>query len=167
MLYHQKNAHSGNIIEIGDPVLSQKTEVVSDVGSVELQELIAHMYEVMKIENGCGLAAPQINVSKQIAVIDLNGEQYTLINPKIVTRSPEMILFTEGCLSVPDRELPIIRHQKVTVQYINENGIKSKLKASALLAVVCQHEIDHLNGILMTDRYIQQEPLRRDLNITS
>jgi peptide deformylase len=166
MLYHQKNAHSGNIIEIGDPILEKKSESVSDIGSAEMQDLVTRMYEIMKTENGVGLAAPQINISKQVAVIDLDGQQYTLINPKIITRSPEMILFTEGCLSVPNQELPIIRHQKITVQYIDANGMKNKLKANALLAVVCQHEIDHLNGILITDRYAQQKAIREEINIS-
>lgn len=167
MLYHHKNVHSGNIIEVGDPVLNQKAAAVTDIGTPDMQELITHMFDVMKVENGCGLAAPQINISKQIAVIELDGMRYTLINPKIITRSPELILFTEGCLSVPDQELPIIRHQKVTVQYTDGNGIRNKIKTSGLLAVVCQHEIDHLNGILMTDRFVQQEPLRKEFNINT
>lgn len=167
MLYHHKNVRSGNIIEIGNPLLNQKAAIVSDVGSPEMQELITHMFDVMKIENGCGLAAPQINISKKIAVIELDDTRYTLINPKIITRSPELILFTEGCLSVPDQELPIIRHQKVMVQYIDASGIKNKLKTSGLLAVICQHEIDHLNGILMTDRFAQQESLRKEFNINT
>ena len=77
-----------------------------------------------------------------------------------------MTLSTEGCLSIPGEELKIIRHKKVTVQYIDREGNSCILKAREFLAIVCQHEIDHINGILMTDRYRQQEQLRKTLNIT-
>lgn len=156
---------STQIIKIGADVLSHKAETVQDVHSPYIQELIRTMFKAMREERGVGLAAPQINVSKQIATIKTDGQQFILINPKIISRSEEMIVFKEGCLSVPNKELDIFRHQKITVQYIDENGANTKLKAENFLAVVCQHEIDHLNGILMTDRYARQKHFRQTFNI--
>jgi peptide deformylase len=119
----------------------------------------------MHTEKGVGLAAPQVNVSKRIAVIDSEGDIFTLINPKITNRSEELVLFTEGCLSVPEKELPIIRYKEITVEYVDRNNKSQILDAKGFLAIVCQHEIDHLDGILMTDRFEQQKPLRQTLNI--
>ncbi len=147
-------------------MLSQKAQIVSDIINKETQILIDKMFETMHSEKGVGLAAPQVNESKQIITIDTEGEKFVFINPKITNQSEDMILFTEGCLSVPGKELQIIRHKKVTIQYIDRDGEPCILKAREFLAVVCQHEIDHINGILMTDRYEQQEELRKTLNIT-
>lgn len=165
MLKEHNNNISTNIIKIGADVLSRKAQVIQDVQSPQMQKLIRTMFDTMRQECGVGLAAPQINISKQIAVIETDGQQYVLINPKIIARSDDMIIFKEGCLSVPDKELEIFRHQKITIQYIDENGINTRLKAEDFLAVVCQHEIDHLNGVLMTDRYAQQKNLRQTFNI--
>lgn len=163
----EKNDHNtmSDIVTIGEEVLEKEATTIDDPTSQETQELIKNMFDTMKKEHGVGLAAPQINISKQIAVIEAEGQRFVLINPKIVKRSDEMIVFKEGCLSVPGKELDILRHQKITVQYIDENGKSTKLKASDFLAVVCQHEIDHLNGILMTERYNRQEHLRQTFNI--
>ncbi len=166
MLKHMKKSCNLNITLIGDPVLSQKAQIVSDIINKETQILIDKMFETMHSEKGVGLAAPQVNESKQIITIDTEGEKFVFINPKITNQSEDMILFTEGCLSVPGKELQIIRHKKVTIQYIDRDGEPCILKAREFLAVVCQHEIDHINGILMTDRYEQQEELRKTLNIT-
>ncbi|PID52445.1 MAG: peptide deformylase [Candidatus Moraniibacteriota bacterium] len=154
-----------DIVTIGAEVLEQATEKVADPTSTETQNIITHMFDTMKQESGIGLAAPQIGISKQIAVINAEGQRLVLINPVITKRSEEMIIFKEGCLSVPGKELDILRHQKVTIQYIDENGKHTKLKVSDFLSVVCQHEIDHLDGILMTERYNRQKNLRQKFNI--
>lgn len=154
-----------NIAHIGDAVLKQKAQNVTNALDADIQTLIDKMFDTMSKEKGVGLAAPQVNVSQQIAVIDTDKEKLTLINPEITHRSEDLVLFTEGCLSVPDKELLIIRHEKITVQYIDRNNQKRILNAKGFLAIVCQHEIDHLNGILMTDRFKQQQPLRQTLNI--
>ncbi len=154
-----------DVVTIGAEVLEQKSACIFEPTSTETQELIAQMFDTMKQENGIGLAAPQIGVSKQLAVIRAEGHELVLINPVITQRSDEMIVFREGCLSVPDKELDILRHQKVTIQYTDEHGKKTKLKVRDFLAVVCQHEIDHLNGILMTERYNRQKNLRQTFNI--
>lgn len=154
-----------NIAHIGDAVLKQKAQNVTNALDADIQTLIDKMFDTMSKEKGVGLAAPQVNVSQQIAVIDTDKEKLTLINPEITHRSEDLVLFTEGCLSVPDKELLIIRHEKITVQYIDRNNQKQILNAKGFLAIVCQHEIDHLDGILMTDRFKQQQPLRQTLNI--
>ncbi len=166
MLKHMKNNCNLNITLIGDPVLAQKACPVLEITSGETQALIDKMFDTMHSEKGVGLAAPQVNESKQIITINAEGQKFVFINPKITNQSEDMILFTEGCLSVPGKELQIIRHKKVTVQYIDRDGEPCILKAREFLAIVCQHEIDHINGILMTDRYEQQEELRKTLNIT-
>jgi len=166
MLKHKNNSNNINIAHIGDTVLAQKASKVLDATDAETQTLIDTMFVAMRKEKGVGLAAPQVNVSKRIAIIETDGETFTLINPKITHQSDEFVLFTEGCLSVPGKELPIIRHKKVTVQYLDREGAECILKAREFLAIVCQHEIDHLDGILMTDRYTQQASLRQSLNIT-
>lgn len=154
-----------NIAHIGDAVLKQKAQNVTNALDADIQTLIDKMFDTMSKEKGVGLAAPQVNVSQQIAVIDTDKEKLTLINPEITHRSEDLVLFTEGCLSVPDKELLIIRHEKITVQYIDRNNQKQILNAKGFLAIVCQHEIDHLDGMLMTDRFKQQQPLRQTLNI--
>ena len=166
MLIHKQKTNNMNIIHIGNPVLSQEARVVTDINNADTQTLIDDMFATMRAEKGVGLAAPQVNVSKRIVVIEVNGQEFVFINPQITHYSQEQILFTEGCLSIPGKEFPIIRYQKVTINYLDRNAKECVLKTDDLLAVVCQHEIDHLNGILMTDRYKQQVNLRKTLNVT-
>ena len=166
MLRHKKESDNMDIAYIGNPVLSQKALDVTDVTSTDTQILIDKMFDTMHTEKGIGLAAPQISVSRRIVVIEVEDKKLVFINPQITHKSDEKILFTEGCLSVPGKELPIIRHQKVVVKYIDRNNNRQTLKATDLLAVICQHEIDHINGILMTDRYKQQTTIRQALNIS-
>jgi len=151
---------------IGEEVLSKQASEVDDVNSSDTQSIIDKMFEIMTKEKGIGLAAPQIGISKRILIIKADSEEFTVINPRITKRSDEFILFTEGCLSVPGKELPILRHQKVTVEFLDKHGNKQTVEALGLLSVVFQHEIDHLDGILMTDRYEQQNLLRQQLNLT-
>jgi len=155
-----------NIAHIGDAVLSKKASDVVDISDANTQVLIDKMFATMRKEKGVGLAAPQVNVSQRIVVIETEDYKFVFINPQITHRSEKQVLFTEGCLSVPGKELPIIRHQKVTVEYLDRDGKEHSLKASKFLAVICQHEIDHIDGILMTDRYKQQTNIREALNIT-
>ncbi len=165
MLRHKKKSNNMNITHIGDLILSTKASPVLNVHNKSIQDLIDEMFDTMYAEKGIGLAAPQVNESKQLITIDVEGDKFVFINPKITNQSDDMILFTEGCLSVPDKELPIIRHKKITVQYTDRDGKGCILKARDFLAIVCQHEIDHINGILMTDRFEQQKELRKTLNI--
>lgn len=147
-------------------ILLKKTERVKDPLAKEIQELLPEMIETMRRENGIGLAAPQINRSLRLAVAEVDGEIFYLINPEITSHSQEKIVFEEGCLSLPGEFFPILRSEEVTVRYQNEKGLPKKLRASGLLAIVIQHEVDHLEGILIVNRYEKQQRKNTSLNKT-
>lgn len=142
-----------------DKILSQKCEKVTTVTD-ETRRLLDDMLETMYADKGVGLAAPQIGISKRIIVVDDKvGEDGTpgphplyLINPEIIEKSDEMILFNEGCLSVPGQSAEVERHAKITVRYLDYHGKEQILEAEDYLAVILQHETDHLDGILYIDR---------------
>lgn len=138
-------------------ILLKHTELVKDPLSKDIQALLPEMVETMHKENGIGLAAPQINKSIRLAVAEVDDTVYYLINPEITSYSQEKILFEEGCLSLPGQFFPIIRSEEVTVKYQNEKGLPKKLRATGLLAIVIQHEVDHLDGILIINRYMKQQ----------
>lgn len=143
------------IREVGDEILRKKSKVV-EVVDERTKQLIEDMYETLKAsEDGIGLAAPQVGVLKRIIVIDIsedkNKEIYKLINPVIVKSKGEQVC-REGCLSVPGVLGDVVRPKEVVVEALNENGQKVKIKAQDLLAIVLCHEIDHLDGILFTDK---------------
>lgn len=132
--------------------LRQKAKEVENIKSQEIQTLIKQMLQTLKINNGIGLAAPQINQCLRLFVIELDYEQYVIINPKIKNLSKDCILMEEGCLSFPNIFKPVNRSKKITIKYLNEEGKKKKLKAKGLLARAIQHEYDHLEGIVFLDR---------------
>lgn len=110
------------------------------------------MRDTMYAENGVGLAAPQIGVSKRVVVIDIGDDQvYEMINPVIVMKEG-CVLGSEGCLSVPDFEGEVERAAYVECEYTDRNGRQRLTQAEGLLAVAIQHEIDHLDGILFIDK---------------
>ncbi len=141
-------------------ILNQKTALVADALAPEIQSLLPEMIATMHQENGIGLAAPQIGKGIRLAVAEVDGKEYYWINPIITTHSEEKILFEEGCLSLPGQYFPIVRSEEVTLKYVNEKGLPKKLRATGLLAVVIQHEVDHLDGILICNRYQKQEKIR-------
>lgn len=141
----------------GDPVLRQKAKRVSTVDA-SVRQLLDDMVETMHAESGCGLAAPQVGVSLRAIVIEVApGEEggepqiYHLVNPEIVKGSEEEIL-EEGCLSVPGYWGKVKRYKTVTFKALDRNGKKIREKATGLFAQAVQHEIDHLDGVLYTDR---------------
>lgn len=138
-------------------VLRTKTKRVKNMLDPEIQALIPDMFESMHAADGLGLAAPQINRSLRLCVIEIDSQRFVLGNPKITAFSKDKILFEEGCLSLPGQFLLIERSEKVTVRYEDEHGSERKLKAHGLLAVAVQHEVDHLDGILIVDRYKKQK----------
>ena len=143
------------IREVGDDLLrkrSREVEVVDD----KIRELLDDMYETMKASNdGIGLAAPQVGVLKRLVVIDLgeegDGRIYKLVNPVITKAKGEQVC-REGCLSVPGVLGDVVRPKEITVEALDENGNKIVIKAKDLLAICLCHEIDHLDGILFTDK---------------
>jgi peptide deformylase len=141
-----------SLVTYPNQILHTKGEKIADPMSPEIQALIPEMIETMRAEKGVGLAAQQIGKALQLAVIEVEGIVYTLINPKITALSREIEPMEEGCLSVPGEFYPIKRSVSVQVRYIDEKGEKKKLRARGLLAQAVQHEVDHLNGILILDR---------------
>jgi len=121
------------------------------------------MFEAMHHADGLGLAAPQIDIPLRLCVIEIEGKKMVFINPQLTSLSREKIIFEEGCLSLPGKFLPIERSEKVTVRYQDETGKECKLKANGLLAIALQHEVDHLDGILIIDRYKKQKIKHYDI----
>jgi len=148
------------IVTIPSPVLRKKTTTIKDPLSDDVQKIIPRMFAAMHHAQGIGLAAPQIGLSCRIAVIEIARTRYVLINPILSALSREKVLFEEGCLSIPQKRFDIIRSIRVTVRYTDEHGEKRKMKADGLLAIALQHETDHLDGIVIADRYAQQKKLR-------
>lgn len=162
------------ILTYPDPRLAQKSEPVTEFGA-SLKKICEDMLETMYDAPGIGLAAPQVDVHKQIVVIDIDYESSEdeppvlsnkvpriFINPKIVKRDGE-ILFKEGCLSVPGEYEEVLRAERVTVEYLDTDGNAHSLDADGLLAVALQHELDHLDGRLFIDRlsFVKSRSIKR------
>lgn len=135
-----------------DPVLRLKNAKIKDPLDPKIQELVLSMIETMHDNNGVGLAAPQIGENIRLCTIEVEGLTYALINPKITARSRTKIISEEGCLSFPGQFFPIARSSEVQVRYVDLEGKPAKIKGMGLLARALQHEIDHLDGILIIDR---------------
>lgn len=136
----------------GDEILKKRAreiEVIDD----KIKELAKDMMETMHKWDGLGLAGPQVGVLKRIIVIDLyeEGTQFTLINPVIVKEKGTQEV-DEGCLSFPNKYGKVDRPKEIIVEALDIDGKKVKLKAKDLLAQALSHEIDHLNGILFTEK---------------
>lgn len=134
-------------------VLRKKALPVGDPLAPEIGRLIADMFVAMHEFGGIGLAAPQIGVSLRLAVIEIDAKRFALINPTLSGHEKDRILFEEGCLSLPGQFLAIERYETVTVDYTDEHGKQESLTTGGLLAIAIQHEIDHLDGVLIVDRY--------------
>lgn len=142
--------------EPGAEVLRQKAEPVARITN-KVRKLIKDMLDTMYAADGAGLAAPQIGVSKQIVVIDVGEGPICLINPQIVHSEGEEI-DVEGCLSIPGLRAYVRRASSVVVKALDEKGRPVRVTGEGLLARALQHEIDHLNGVLMTDRMLEVVP---------
>ncbi|NOX89610.1 MAG: peptide deformylase [Calditrichaeota bacterium] len=151
---------------IGDPVLRKKGEPVT-VFDKALQEFAEEMIEIMHVEDGIGLAAPQIGISKQILVTDaselIDGEYpRVFINPELIETFGESVM-EEGCLSIPGVREEVSRPERIILKFQNERGETFTEEYSDWMARILQHEIDHLNGILFVDRI---SPVKRRLLIS-
>ena len=156
------------IIGYGDPVLRKVgTEINSDYPN--LKEIIANMYDTMYNACGVGLAAPQVGMPIRLFVIDttpfsddedlseadqkkMNGFKRTFINAKILKEEGEEWSFNEGCLSIPDVREDVYRNERITIEYADENFTVKTEVFDGLIARVIQHEYDHIEGILFTDK---------------
>ena len=148
------------VVKLPAPILRRKAHKVTDFGK-DTQKLVDDMIETMRDEPGVGLAAPQVNVSLQLIVIEYPEDDtvedpepkiFVIANPKIVARSEETVMGIEGCLSVPNLFGEVERSQEIVVQSLNRHGKKQKIHVKGWLARIFQHEMDHLNGILFVDR---------------
>ena len=138
------------IVHYGTPSLRRAAAKISKV-TPDLKELAKEMDALMREANGVGLAAPQVGIEKQIAVIDVGEGPIVLVNPRIVKSEGEEVL-VEGCLSLPGLFGEVKRAEKVTVAATDLSGKPIKIEAEGMLARVLQHEIDHLRGKLFIDR---------------
>jgi len=151
------------IVKFGDPVLEKRAEPVS-IFDAELKKLVEDMFESMYAAHGVGLAAPQIGISKRLAVIDVTFKEdpdakLVLVNPEILHTEGRHTQ-NEGCLSIPDFRESVTRPRKVTIRAQDVNGKFYEKTGEELLARAFLHETDHLNGKL----YISQiSALKRDL----
>ena len=150
------------IITVPHPTLRRNARKVTDFGP-KLQSLIDDMVETMRVAPGVGLAAPQVDVSLRVIVVEFGDEEdetvepslYTVVNPQILRPSRDTIVGTEGCLSIPTLVGDVERSQSVIVKGFSRRGQPMKLKAKGWLARIFLHEVDHLNGVLFTDKAIQ------------
>jgi peptide deformylase len=142
---------------LGDPVLRRKADAVAEV-TPEIREFIEAMFATMYVEEGVGLAAPQVGRSVRIFVIDVEPEEeggarvkQAFVNPVIRERSGEMV-GEEGCLSIPGLRADVKRAARVVVEALDENGTPFRIEAEGMVARALQHEQDHLDGIVFLDR---------------
>ena len=133
-----------------EKILRKKCRVVRKVDD-NIRSLLDEMYALMKVSDGVGLAVNQAGLDLKLFVIEAEDKTYKLVNPKIIQRHGE-ITFREGCLSFPGLELDIKRANKIKVAALNEKGELIDIDATGVLAVVFQHEIDHVNGTVFIDK---------------
>lgn len=149
------------IKKYGEQVLRKKALPVTEFND-ELKQIGDDMLETMYAKNGVGLAANQVGILKQILVIDASRDETpdprVLVNPKITPVNKEKTKYEEGCLSFPGVTEIIERPSKIKIHAQDVTGKKVEFEAEGLLAVVCQHETDHLNGVLFIDR---MSPVRK------
>jgi peptide deformylase len=148
------------ILEVPDPRLRQISTPVEAVTD-DTRALIRDMFETMYAAPGIGLAAIQVGVPKRLLVIDLQDpeveggepvrEPRVFVNPEILENSDRDVPYTEGCLSVPDQYADVDRPDRIRARWLDENGVPHEEEITGTLAVVLQHEMDHLNGILFID----------------
>jgi len=157
------------IVAYGDPVLKKKAIEIAD-DYEQLDALISNMFETMYTANGVGLAAPQVGLPIRLFIVDaspfeedqpeLKDFKKVFINAQIIEENGKKWAFNEGCLSIPDVREDVSRHENVLINYFDENWINHEEKYSGLAARVIQHEYDHIEGKLFTDRI---NPLRKTM----
>ncbi|HHS13253.1 MAG TPA: peptide deformylase [bacterium] len=133
------------------PVLRRNAARVEEIDS-EVRSLIDEMAEIMYLDDGIGLAAPQIGVSRRIIVVDAGEGLRGVINPEIIEQNDEFESMEEGCLSLPGIRVPVSRPRTIRVHGQDVSGEAVVLDLEGLMARVYQHEIDHLDGVLIIDR---------------
>ena len=172
-----------SIIAYGDPVLKQKAEKINLSQINELKLLIRDLWDTMYNAKGVGIAAPQIGVSKAVFVADFSffkdeenffeeeliNMKQVFINPIIVKEKGEDFTYPEGCLSIPNISENVVRKSSLKINFLDENLVQQEMECSGIIARVIQHEYDHLQGILFTDKlsYKKRKYLKEELNLIS
>lgn len=172
-----------SIIAYGDPVLKKKTEKIDLSQTNELKLLIRDLWDTMYNAKGVGIAAPQIGVSKAVFVADFSffkdeenffeeeliNMKQVFINPIIVKEKGEDFTYPEGCLSIPNISENVVRKSSLKINFLDENLVMQEMECSGIIARVIQHEYDHLQGILFTDKlsYKKIKYLKEELNLIS
>jgi peptide deformylase len=139
----------------GDPVLKSTALEIQKIDD-KLVRLTDEMFDIMYDAPGIGLAAPQIGVQKKLFVYDIGDGADVLINPEIIESSGEWV-YEEGCLSIPGLYVEMVRPKEVLLKGINLDGEEITVEADELLSRLFQHELDHLNGVLMFDRMTPEQ----------
>lgn len=145
-----------DILTYPDKFLKKQTTPVENIDGA-LQTIFDNMATTMYQAPGVGLAAPQVGIGQSFIIYDISSKEegrdlHVLINPKIITREGEIVSESEGCLSVPDFRADVRRAERVLVEGVDREGNPLRFEAEGLLAIVVQHELDHLDGTLFIDR---------------
>ena len=151
----KKDISKLDILTYPDSFLSEPTQPLEEIDG-EVQEMIDKMAATMYEAPGIGLAAIQVGWDKSLTVYDISPRDekrslHVLINPRIITKEGEIVSENEGCLSVPEFRADVKRAASITVEGYDREGKPVKIDAEGMLAIVLQHEIDHLNGTLFLD----------------
>jgi peptide deformylase len=145
-----------------DPVLREISSPVTEIDKV-IHQLIKGMSKIMYDHKGIGLAAPQVGILKRVIMADIGDGLITMINPEILTGFGEELM-EEGCLSIKDVVTNIKRKQSIFVRYLDKNENEKESELSGLIARIIQHEVDHLNGVLIIDYSPFIEKLKVNVN---
>ncbi len=144
-----------DILTYPDSFLKKRTAPVEDIDGA-MQTIFDSMAATMYVAPGVGLAAPQVGIGQSFIVYDIAPREeghdlHVLVNPKIITSEGEILSENEGCLSVPDFRADVKRAERILVEGVDRDGNPLRFEADGLLAIVIQHELDHLNGTLFID----------------
>jgi len=155
------------IYKLGSETLRTEARRISKVDN-KLRDLARDMLQSMYSAKGIGLAGPQVGISKELLVIDINfedsaAEPLILINPEITAFGSTLTTYEEGCLSIPGIYLNVVRPSTIKLKFRDEMGRPRKMNADGLLARCIQHEVDHLRGVLFVDRVTSTEELEKEL----
>jgi len=169
---------AGSVCIYGNPVLRKKAQPVAEV-TAEIRALADRMFGIMYAEEGIGLAAEQVGHTEAIFVLDVPSDAdknekglpnnpgvkmpQAFINPEIIGASEEMSVAEEGCLSFPKLYVPVRRPSEVVLRYLDRDGNPQVVNAKGLLARAIQHELDHLNGVLLVDHMTPSGKLKHAL----
>ena len=155
------------IFKLGSETLRTEAKRISKVDN-QIRHLAKDMLQSMYSAKGIGLAGPQVGISKELLVIDINfedsaAEPLILINPEITAFGSTLNTYEEGCLSIPGIYLNVVRPSTIKLRFRDEMGRPRKMNADGLLARCIQHEVDHLKGVLFVDRVTSKEELKKEL----